>query len=115
MEEDDRPLDLIERLAGKGSPHRQVRIVLEASGKIGLLASVKPQRRVMDREGQKLVLSLIHETLPEQFDICPGLTVRPTIHIELALPMTIEQFEAYQKWVDSVALPAEPLAPCTST
>lgn len=115
LEECDQPLDHLERLVGRNSPHRQIRIVTDADGRIGLLSAIRPQRRRIKSEIGKITLVELNEKLPEIFELCPGLKVRPMVKIELSLQVTPEQYAAYQNWVDSVQIPAEPLTTCTST
>jgi hypothetical protein len=115
LEQDDRPLDHLDRLVGGKSPHRQIRIVTDVDGKIGLLAAVRPQRRRVRPDIGKIYLVELKEKLIDEFDLCPGLRVRPVVKIQMSLQVTPQEYEIYQKWVDSVQTPAEPLTTCTST
>ena len=113
LEEDAKPLDvLLDRIVSKHSPTRNVRVVTDNEGRIGLLMSIKPQRRVLGDDG-KMTLVFLEEELALNMDIAPGIKHRPTVKVELSIQLHPSQMAAYRKWVDSIHLPTQPIAPCT--
>lgn len=113
LEEDDKPLDaILDRLVSKHSATRNVRVVTDNEGRIGLLISIKPQRRVLGDDG-KMTLVFLEEELTLNMDIAPGIKHRPTVKVELSIQLHPSQMAAYRKWVDSIHLPTQPIPPCT--
>ena len=113
LEEDDKPLEiLLDRLVSKGAAHRNARIIMDPEGRVGLLLSLKPQRRELRDDG-RLVLVSHEEEMPVTMHVAPGIKPRPVLKVELAVHLLPSQMAAYRDWVASTTLPTQVLPSCT--